>query len=475
MAQPAVKLTQHNVPEGGFGAIVRVSFLFFIFALGDIALRNSDGNLEEVAVKAMAAMSGSVRQGGESSASGIQDQREYTLKTTSLIGEEHLELVRKDCGWGEKVVLQAFSPAVSWASGDIPDLPDWVRKLATHSTCDERKWRALSQGRWEAKCHGIEEPFEVRPRSSGEGEGLTTPELKNDKNKQEKLLQGDSTQSKAEWDRGFRAEASFGPTVSVVPGSGKRVFLLLSPSFSVDSTSGDTRNPGSHTPSDRALIRVNLSGPKELDWLLRCEARLLKALNDERSLRLLCDEKEVKLVHLQYELYKKAKALKHLQDEVGRARHEHDELKARAEAQALEGKDALAKVPDFEAQLRLVRDNASVQEDMIVKLESELSKVRAVILDAREKAVMSRTKADQEMAIYSKDAANAQTELRRIIDHEGRVEEYARRKSRRKTLEEIRARGFALSKELALARVDKRDARLLLPDAEESKDEAGRP
>ncbi|XP_075077618.1 bidirectional sugar transporter SWEET17-like [Nicotiana tabacum] len=92
--------------------------------------------------------------------------------------------------------------------------------------------------------------------------------------------------------------------------------------------------------------------------LLCCEARLRKALDEERSLRHLCYVKEVELVHLQYK--KNMEALEHLRDEVGRARHEHDELKARAEAQDLEGNDALAKVPDFEAQLRIARDNALV-------------------------------------------------------------------------------------------------------------------
>ncbi|XP_070019900.1 uncharacterized protein [Nicotiana sylvestris] len=223
--------------------------------------------------------------------------------------------------------------------------------------------------------------------------------------------------------------------------------------------------------------------------LLSRGARLRKALDEERSLRLLCDEKEVELVRLRYEvsrslnykkylkeqLQKKMEALERLRDEAGRARRKHDELKARVETQALEGKGALAKVPAFEVQLRLARDDASVQTDMITKLESELSKVRAEIVDARAEAVMSRTKADQEMKIYLKDATDAQDELRRILDREERIEEYARYKSRRKTIEEIRATGFALSEELARARADERDARLLLSDAEESEDEAGRP
>ncbi|XP_070009917.1 uncharacterized protein [Nicotiana sylvestris] len=212
---------------------------------------------------------------------------------------------------------------------------------------------------------------------------------------------------------------------------------------------------------------------------------LRKSLNEERSLRLLCDEKEVELVHLRceasrslnYENYlkeqKQTKALKSLRDRADRA--EHDELKARVEAQASEGKGALAKVPAFEAQLRMARDNASVQVDIIKKLESELSKFRVEIDDARAEVVVSQTKADQEMAIYLKDVTDAQAELRRILDHEERIGEYAHCKSHRKTLEEICARGFVLSEELARVRANERDARLLLSDSEESKDEAGGP
>jgi len=112
---------------------------------------------------------------------------------------------------------------------------------------------------------------------------------------------------------------------------------------------------------------------------------------------------------------------------------------------------------------------------MIMKLGFELSKVRAEIIDVRAEAIMGRTKADQEMAIYSKDVADAQAELRRILDHEERIEEYAQCKSRRMTLKDICARGFIFSEELALARADEHDALLLLLDAEESEYEADRP
>ncbi|XP_070025181.1 uncharacterized protein [Nicotiana sylvestris] len=141
---------------------------------------------------------------------------------------------------------------------------------------------------------------------------------------------------------------------------------------------------------------------------------------------------------------KKTEALECLRDEADRAKSDYDELKARAEVQASKEKDALAKVPTLEVQLRLARDNALVQADMITKLKSELSKVMAEIVDARVRAVLTGTKADQEMEVYLKDANDAQAELRRIIDREEKIKEYARCKSRKKTLEEILTRGFVL-------------------------------
>lgn len=100
-------------------------------------------------------------------------------------------------------------------------------------------------------------------------------------------------------------------------------------------------------------------------------------------------------------------ALECLGGEVCRARCERDELKARVEAQALGGMNALAKVPAFEAQLRLARDSALARTEMFEELESKLSKVGAEVIDARAEVAMSRTEAHQEMTIYSKDVADA--------------------------------------------------------------------
>ncbi|XP_070010209.1 uncharacterized protein [Nicotiana sylvestris] len=109
---------------------------------------------------------------------------------------------------------------------------------------------------------------------------------------------------------------------------------------------------------------------------------------------------------------------------------------------------------------------------MIVKLEFELSKVRAEIVNASAKASLSRTKADQQMAIHLKNATNAQAEFKRAPNHENRIEEYVRCRSRREVLKEIGARGFVILEEMARAIADERDARSLLADAIESEDEA---
>ncbi|XP_070022254.1 uncharacterized protein [Nicotiana sylvestris] len=216
-------------------------------------------------------------------------------------------------------------------------------------------------------------------------------------------------------------------------------------------------------------------------------ARLQKAMDEGRSLGLLCEEKEVELTHWRYEAYwssnyesylmgqlqKKTEDLESLRGEVDRVSNDSGKLRAQVQVQASEEKGALAKVPAFDAQLHLARDNASVQVDMITKLESELSNVRVKIVDARAEATLSRTKAYQEMAIHLKDGTDAQVELKRALDREEKIEEYVCYRSRRRVLEEIGTRGLVLQEELARARTDERDARSLLSDTTKSKDKAG--
>ncbi|XP_070019758.1 uncharacterized protein [Nicotiana sylvestris] len=203
--------------------------------------------------------------------------------------------------------------------------------------------------------------------------------------------------------------------------------------------------------------------PKAYDRLrsqmLRQGARLRKVLDEGESLRLLSKKKE---------LQKNTEAMEYLKGDIDRVRNACGELRAQVRAQALEETCTLAKVPDFESQLRLAQDNAIVQADMIGKLKSDLSNIRDEIIGALAEAALSRTKANQEMAIHMKDTADAQDELKRALDREKRIEGYVRCRSRREVLEEIGSRGFVLSEELAWARVDERDTRSLLANVAES-------
>ncbi|XP_019228756.1 PREDICTED: uncharacterized protein LOC109209867 [Nicotiana attenuata] len=53
---------------------------------------------------------------------------------------------------GDCIIKKDF--ATAWAPLAVPDLEDWVRKLAATSSYDKRKWRELAKGQWEAKNHG---------------------------------------------------------------------------------------------------------------------------------------------------------------------------------------------------------------------------------------------------------------------------------------------------------------------------------
>jgi len=91
-------------------------------------------------------------------------------------------------------------------------------------------------------------------------------------------------------------------------------------------------------------------------------------------------------------------------------------------------------------QLHNAHENSLVQMDMISRLESELLKMKAEVVEAWAEAEIIRTKADKKVVIYLKDVVNARVELRGAINQESRNKEYVRCKSRRETLEEIHAR-----------------------------------
>nr|XP_033510299.1 uncharacterized protein LOC117275056 [Nicotiana tomentosiformis] len=69
------------------------------------------------------------------------------VRTHDIIPEEKMPFLEE---WN-------FDP-IPWMPQAVPDLEDWVRKLASTSTYAERTWCDLARGRWEAKNHGLSKP-----------------------------------------------------------------------------------------------------------------------------------------------------------------------------------------------------------------------------------------------------------------------------------------------------------------------------
>ncbi|XP_070029491.1 uncharacterized protein [Nicotiana sylvestris] len=118
-------------------------------------------------------------------------------------------------------------------------------------------------------------------------------------------------------------------------------------------------------PARPMVHRWHLAFDKLKSELLHCEAKMRKALNGEKSLRLLCDKKIRELTHLRSEL-----------------------------------------------------DQSRDYEGILEK------QMKAKVVDARAEAKEVRAKADKKVAIYLKDVTEARTKFRGASDRERRSNEY---------------------------------------------------
>ncbi|XP_019236671.1 PREDICTED: uncharacterized protein LOC109216906 [Nicotiana attenuata] len=132
---------------------------------------------------------------------------------------------------------------------------------------------------------------------------------------------------------------------------------------------------------------------------------------------------------------------------------------------------ALANLASTETQLRGIKVKNLAQAKKIDELEAKLAAAGAEVAEAR--AEVERTKATTEktIAVYLKDAEAAQIELREVFNREKRVSDLAKSQSRRETLEEIHARGFDLTEEIAQAKELEVDARFLVSSSDDDNDE----
>ncbi|XP_070013190.1 COP1-interactive protein 1-like [Nicotiana sylvestris] len=346
--------------------------------------------------------------------------------------------------------------AIPWLPYEVPDLADWTRKVAAVSTYDERKWRDLSKG--------IREFSEMRSFPLREEEGSSASGPRND-NKQKESLNDEDAYSEPIPARRLKGDVSaelaaleasslgkmappLSPSSIPIECTSRDTSVLPLCSSRVEGTSRDVRGQGppklSGVSSEHVPTEISSTGAGEtmpafnkLNFeLLRHEARLRKALDEEKSLRLLCDKS------------RKTEDLERLWGEVGQAKYECDELKAKIDTQVAAKKNALAKASTLEVQLWNTCGNSLVQTSRIASLESDLLKMKAEAIDARAEAEEIRAKANKKVVIYLKDVVDARAELRGASDRESGSNAYARCKSRRKTLREIHARGFDLSKEI---------------------------
>ncbi|XP_070010505.1 uncharacterized protein [Nicotiana sylvestris] len=220
-------------------------------------------------------------------------------------------------------------------------------------------------------------------------------------------------------------------------------------------------------PDEGKVVVLSFKAFDSLKSELLCsEAPLREALDKEKSLKLLCVEKEKELlslrrkvdqsrsrgIRLEKQLEEKAEELGQLWGKVGRAKREFNKLQAHTG-----------------------HANDSARVNMITRLSSELSKAKTKAVNVEAKVVMSNTGAGQKVEAYSKSAAVANAELKRTLDRASNSKEYARCRSRREVLEEIHARGFDISGDIEQAKREEYDAKFLLSDAEDGDEGATGP
>ncbi|XP_019264933.1 PREDICTED: uncharacterized protein LOC109242539 [Nicotiana attenuata] len=142
------------------------------------------------------------------------------------------------------------------------------------------------------------------------------------------------------------------------------------------------------------------------------------------------------------QLQQKMQRIELLRREVDQIKADYDRLKENIDRLAAEKEAAVAKLSSAEVQLRVIKEKSSAQPKRIEELEAKLAEAKA-------KVGKAKIAADKSIAVYLADGEADQ----------------------RETLEEIHARGFDLSKEIAQAKALEADARLLVSSSDDNDDE----
>nr|XP_016503906.1 PREDICTED: uncharacterized protein LOC107821945 [Nicotiana tabacum] len=345
-------------------------------------------------------------------------------------------------------------PSVARMRHAVPDLKDWVRKLAVSSSHAEHCWRDMARGRWEAKNHesvyqlGEEEEDErddsalvVRARRPVEVGKPSKPEAIVETRPRD----GEASKK----DSGKAPESLETLDVGGVP-SEEDPFRDCFTGF---DDAVDLNNSSFFFEEAQRLLSRAFT--KSLAELSQFEIELQKVSEERNNLKLLCGQKDEAIKDLRSDLAKarkeeaeideqlqqKLERIELLQGEVNQIKADCDRQKENMNRLVAEKEASLAKLSSSEDQLRSIKEKSSAQAKRIEELEVEL-------VEAKEEVEKMKSMADKSIAVYLADAEAAHTQL-----------------------SEAALQGFDLSKEIAQDKVLEADTRLLVSSDDDDDDE----
>ncbi|XP_070029524.1 uncharacterized protein [Nicotiana sylvestris] len=397
-----------------------------------------------------------------------------------------------------------FNP-VAWMPHAIPKLEDWVRKLATTSSYDERKWRDLSRGKWEAKHHDEEDEGEesilvprtrklVEAAKSSEPETLP-PDGGTPKKDSGKALESPeieiipppsiSTSDGASAERAEANQSAPSEELGVVTMGHSPSLPYYSEEAIKDARAMEMPDPSKvleedpfwdffTTVDDTVDLNDASTFFEEAQRLFSQEG-----FGEENALRLLCSQKEDKLKDLRADLAKARKNDVEPDEHVTLILTEYGLLDPTAEANTLMSQlqqklemigQLRGKVDQVKADChrwkkstdQLATDKEAILDKRIEELEAKLARTEAEVAEAKTKVEKTKVTSDKTILIYLSDAEAVQAELREDSDWEKCSNDLAKRQARRETLKKIHARGFDLTEEITQAKVLETDARFLV-------------
>ncbi|XP_019267516.1 PREDICTED: spindle pole body component 110-like [Nicotiana attenuata] len=365
---------------------------------------------------------------------------------------------------------------VAWMPHEVADLEDWVRKLDATSSYDERRWRDLVKGRWEAKLHGIGDVSEMMPAPPREETESPIPKSGKD-NKRKRVSKPEDPQDGRGPTRRRRRNLIHVDIDSVhqlndeEEDEGEESALVSQTRKPAEASKPPNRRPCLMVRRLRRKTRAKpLNHPRVDDVadlndaatlfeeaqrlfsqaftrfradLSQCEAELQKTSDEGKALKLLCSQMEEELKDLradqdkarknEAELDKQPKLdrIELLRGEVDPVKADSNRLKENMDRLAGEKEAALAKLASAVTQLRGAKEKSLARAKRIDELEAKLAEAEVKLAEARAEVENTKVTADKTVAVYLRDAEAAQEELREASDREKRSNDLARCQSRR--------------------------------------------